>query len=104
MMRYYNTETKCEVLKGIHSLEGSVALPEDHIVFQPMPKGKCFIYDVDQIPVGYKDILKSKEDRIAELESQITSRNLRGYLRGDDPYAKEKIDSIDAQIKAIRSE
>lgn len=43
------------------------------------------------------------KDRIIELESQITARNLRSAIRGDE-YALNKINEIEAQIEELRKQ
>lgn len=42
-------------------------------------------------------------DQIKELEEQITDRNLRGAILGDE-WAKNKITQIEAQIQALREQ
>lgn len=43
------------------------------------------------------------QDRILELESQITARNLRSAIFGDE-YAIEKIRAIEAEIEELRKQ
>lgn len=43
------------------------------------------------------------QDRILELENQITARNLRSAIRGDE-YALNKINEIEAQIEELRKQ
>lgn len=49
-----------------------------------------------QKPVN--DVIK---EQISELEQQITARNLRGALLGDE-YALSKVQEIESQIVALR--
>jgi hypothetical protein len=43
------------------------------------------------------------QDRILELESKITARNLRSAIFGDE-YAIEKIRAIEAEIEELRKQ
>lgn len=43
------------------------------------------------------------QDKILELENQITARNLRSAIRGDE-YALNKITEIEAQIEELRKQ
>ena len=43
------------------------------------------------------------QDKILELESQITDRNLRSAIFGDE-YAIEKIRTIEAEIEELRKQ
>ena len=43
------------------------------------------------------------QDKILELESQITARNLRSAIFGDE-YAIEKIRAIEAEIEELRKQ
>jgi hypothetical protein len=43
------------------------------------------------------------QDRILELEGQITARNLRSAIFGDE-YAIEKIRTIEAEIEELRKQ
>ena len=43
------------------------------------------------------------QDRILELEGQITARNLRSAIFGDE-YAIEKIRAIEAEIEELRKQ
>lgn len=43
------------------------------------------------------------QDKILELENQITARNLRSAIRGDE-YALNKINEIESQIEELRKQ
>lgn len=67
-------------------------------------ENNCFLkdygeyFEVTENPVYVPTI----QDRIFELEAQITPRNLRNAIQGDE-YAINKINSIEAEIELLRA-
>lgn len=115
MPRYYNKDLKTEVLVGVHFelpvTDPIVELNEDHMFFKPIPEGKQWTYDANNIPNGYEDIPPNPNqyiyDAVEELNQEgvsqltMTSALWINEVTGDNSYIMDITDKIIVKADAV---
>jgi len=90
-MRYFNTVTKTESVRGLHFIgelpSNVVELPEDNIFFSGLPLGYEFTYDVDGLPSG-----------IVAIDSTPSPLDIRNEALSDITYTRPT-DGVEIQIR-----
>lgn len=100
-MIYYKANEEHKVLMHTHSAE----MAKDYKLTETCAEGGLeTAWDGSVWVKGYAPEKQNKEvilEQIKELEGQITDRNLRGAILGDE-FATNKITQIEEQIAELR--
>jgi len=64
MTRYIDSQTKCELIPGIHDVSGAIEFPDDYWFFRRLPAGKQIEWETDTPYL--RDIIADESQALAE--------------------------------------